>query len=240
MQRLLCWIILRHHGIVNSNWQLCRRRLLGCVSDCLFVLSRRFLHRDGIFFSLFELFHGHFRRVGWTECLHGLPSWFVLRHDRFIRGNWQLLCRKIFRKLGDAVFELPGWEFSSHFELVELFVVHSRVILRHHWSDCSDRCLQCGDLFRNLSDGVFELPGWYFSSNCRLFKLLVVHSWVILRYDGIVCSDGKLCCWDVFSCICNCVLVLSRRHLHVNGIFFSLFKLCFRNFIDCWCLDLYY
>ena len=138
------------------------------------------------------------------------------------------------------MLELSFGDLSGDNWVHKLLDVPCRVILCHHWSDCSDRCLQCGDLLRNLSDGVFELPGWYFSSNCRLFKLLVVHSWVILRYDGIVCSDGKLCCWDVFSCIFDSLLVLSRWHLHVNDIFFSLFKLCFRNFIDCWCLDLYY
>ena len=59
-----------------------------------------------------------------------------------------------------------------------------------------------------LSDRVFKLLGWYFSSHFKLFQLFALSCRVILRDDGSECSDGSLCCGDLFCCLCNCMLEL--------------------------------
>jgi len=79
------------------------------LSVGVFELSGWFLHCDGIFISLLELFHGHFRGVGWIECLHGLPYWFILRHDRFIGSKWQLLSWDVFSRLSDRLLFVSCW-----------------------------------------------------------------------------------------------------------------------------------
>ena len=167
----------------------------------------------------------------------------ILRHDRPDCSVGRMRCGFILGRVCNCVFELFIWQvlviciFDHLLELSfggvsgdkwvhKLLDLPCWVILRHHWSDCSDRCLQCGDLLCILSVGVFELLGWFFSRNCRLFKLLGMHSGVILRHHWIVCSDWQLYCWDVFGFLGDCLLVLSRWHLRINGIFIELLELC--------------
>jgi len=126
----------------------------------VFELRRWILHRDGVFISLLELFHGHLCGVGWIECMQCLLRWFILRHDWFIRSEWQLFSWVVFSCLSDRLLFLSCWEFSSHSELVELFVVHSRVVLRHDRSDCSVGRMRCGFILGRVCNCVFELFIW--------------------------------------------------------------------------------
>ena len=69
MHLLLRRIILRHGGALGSDRQLRRWKVFSSVRDSLLLMPRWRLQFNRLFFFLCELFHGHFRRDGWTECV---------------------------------------------------------------------------------------------------------------------------------------------------------------------------
>jgi len=89
---LPCRVILCHRGFVYSDWKLRLWQVFSCISHRMLVLLGWNLHFDCISIKLHELFHGHFRRVSWIECMHGLHCWVILRHCRIVSSDWQLRC----------------------------------------------------------------------------------------------------------------------------------------------------
>ena len=88
MQFLLRRIILRDGGALGSDRQLRHWKVLSSVGDSLLLMSCWHLQFHRLFYFLCELFHGHFRRVGWFECMQFLLGWIILRHDRIDSCVW--------------------------------------------------------------------------------------------------------------------------------------------------------
>ena len=79
---LHCGILLRHFGTVGSDWWLRSREIFSCLSECLLVLCDGYFQFSSNFIKLYELLCWHFRCVGWTECMHFLLHWNLLRCSR--------------------------------------------------------------------------------------------------------------------------------------------------------------
>jgi len=185
---LPCWVILRHDGIVSGDWKLRRWQVFSCLSHRMLVLLGWNLHFDCISIKLHELFHGHFRRVSWIECMHGLHSWVILRHCRIVSSDWKLRCWQVFSCISHRMLILLGW--NLHFEgisikLLELFhghfrrvcwikcmyCLHSWVILRYGRIVSSDWQLCRWQVFSCISHRMLVLLGWNLHFDCISIKL---------------------------------------------------------------------
>ena len=93
--------------------------------------------------------------------------------------------------------------------------------------------------FISLSIKLYELLLGHFRRIDWIKCLQCLHCRVLLRHGGIVWSDWKLCCWDIFSSISDYLLIVPRQHLQCIGIFVELFELWLWNFFKYRCNNLH-
>ena len=76
-----------------------------------------------------------------------------------------------------------------------LYAMSRRIVLRLFGPHRCYGKLLFRILFSSLCNRVFELPCWFFPSDCRLFKLHSMSRRVVLRHRGSDCSDRSLRSW---------------------------------------------
>ena len=109
--------------------------------------------------------------------MYGMPRRLILRDNGTYSSDW-CMCSWILRRIvSNRVFELPRGIFSSNCRLIQLFVMHCRVVLRHHGSYCSDRRLCCWLIRSRLINRLFKLPSWSILVFCIFIGLFELLSW---------------------------------------------------------------
>jgi len=190
---------------------------------------------------------------GWSDCLHKLRSWIVssvhgindmysvswrivLRHHGLDCSDGKLCCGILFSYFGDFMLKLYCWNLSGFGWIIELHIMHCRIILRHHGPYCSDGKLCYGILFSCVCNSVFKLSIGDIFINCifdQLFKLsngsLSGHNWinsmysmprrVVLCHHGSHSCNGCLLSWKILCCVINYLFKLFIGNLSsLNGI----------------------
>jgi len=99
------------------------------------------------------------------------------------------------------------------------------LVLRHHGPIHSDRCLYSWEIFSCLSQCLLEMSHRNISSLNWIQHMHDMSRRVILRHHGPIYSDRRLYSWEVFGCLCDCVLEMSHRNIsslnwiqHMHGM----------------------
>ncbi len=162
----------------------------------------------------FELLLGHLLCCG-GEWLHNLCFWYLPGLDCTVE-----------------LHTLRGWYFRIKLRLDKLYQLHEWLLFKRECFELHflvDR-LFFGDILIIWLFNLLRLPRRYFSGLTRIDFLHDMYCWIVLRHDRIVSSDWYLCRWKVFSCFCDCLLVMPCQYLHFICIFIDLFELCRRKF----------
>jgi hypothetical protein len=111
-----------------------------------------------------------------------------------------------------------------------MYLMQRRIILRHNWTECSDRSLRCGLILGRIFNCVFklslgnilivgifnellELSGWLVSGIDGIHLLYGMPRRIILRHNGSHCCDGELLLGILLYCLCSDVFKLSCRDI---------------------------
>ena len=111
-----------------------------------------------------------------------------------------------------------------------MLILHCRVVLRNHRSDCSDWRLYRWKILYCLCDSVFELLDWDLSGLNWLHCMHGMSSRLLLRYYGSHSSDGRLRSGLILGRLVNHVLELFSGYILDLCIFYKLLEL-FRGYI---------
>ena len=114
-----------------------------------------------------------------------------------------------------------------------LYCLHCWFLLRHDgfiscdWKLCSriifsfvGKCLLFllgwNLHFNGISIELLELFQWNFRRIGWIECLYCLYSWFLLRHDGFISYDWKLCSRVIFSVVGKCLLFLRRQHILVK------------------------
>ena len=98
-----------------------------------------------------------------------------------------------------------------------LHCLSSWVVLCHGRPLNSNGNLCYWKVLGRFSNSLFQLPCRVLRGNNWEIILHGMYCGVVLRHDYPNCSDGELCCWEVFGRIGNCLLKLPGRVLCSDG-----------------------
>ena len=112
---------MRHNKPDCGDWSLRSGLLLYRIFKCVFKLLIGNIFIVFLFDDLRQLSCGLLSGLDGIHLLYGMSRGFLLRHDRPLSSDGQLLVGIIFCCLRNSVFKL-----------------YCRVVLRHRWSNCID------------------------------------------------------------------------------------------------------
>jgi len=113
----------------------------------------------------------------------------------------------------DELLELSRGYLSSHYRIYGMYSLSRRVVLCHHWPDCSDGYLCCWEILNRLIDHMLKLSRWNFSGVNRIFFMYSMYRRVILCHDRFDCRYRRMCSRILLNCVFHCMFELRSRDI---------------------------
>jgi len=152
----------------------------------MFKLFNRDIYIRRVVNELFKLSGWIISSVDWVHDMRILHFRIVLCHywpkcsDRSLHRGLVLCC------VCDHMFDLSRRVFLCDFRLVNLHLMHFRVILWRFGTECSVRCMLIRLVFRYFSHCVFKLLKWHLFPLHFFYKLLKLSRRIISIINWIV------------------------------------------------------